>query len=137
MPAMRSPTNCCSSCSSRSVRMGRTPSRRQDMQSRLGAPKPWRRRLSIAALVAVAWLAGSTAQAQGKLNVITTTQDLAAIAQEVGGDRITVEALARGYQDPHFVDAKPSFILKLQKADMLVVVGRELEIGWLPPKCGS
>ena len=71
--------------------------------------------------------------AQSKLNVMTTTEDLASIAREVGGDRITVEAMARGYQDPHFVEAKPSFILKLQKADLLVVVGRELEIGWLPP----
>ena len=78
-------------------------------------------------------LVASMAQAQGKPNVITTTEDLAAIAREVGGDRITVEAIARGYQDPHFVEAKPSFILKLQKADILVVVGRELEIGWLPP----
>ena len=60
------------------------------------------------------------AQAQGKLNVIATTEDLAAIAREVGGDRITVESIARGYQDPHFVEAKPSFILKLQKADILV-----------------
>lgn len=75
----------------------------------------------------------STVFAQGKLNVVTTTEDLAAIAREVGGDRITVESIARGYQDPHFVEAKPSFILKLQKADLLVVVGRELEIGWLPP----
>jgi zinc/manganese transport system substrate-binding protein len=75
----------------------------------------------------------SGAFAQSKLNVITTTEDLASIAREVGGDRITVEALARGYQDPHFVEAKPSFILKLQKADVLVAVGRELEIGWLPP----
>jgi ABC-type Zn uptake system ZnuABC Zn-binding protein ZnuA len=64
---------------------------------------------------------------------MTTTEDLAAIAREVGGDRITVESIARGYQDPHFVEAKPSFILKLQKADLLIVVGRELEIGWLPP----
>ncbi len=72
-------------------------------------------------------------RAQSKLNVITTTEDLAAIAREVGGDHITVEALARGYQDPHFVEAKPSFILKMQKADVLVLVGRELEIGWLPP----
>jgi zinc/manganese transport system substrate-binding protein len=71
--------------------------------------------------------------AQGKLNVITTTEDLAAIAREVGGDRITVESIARGYQDPHFVEAKPSFILKLQKADVLILVGRDLEIGWLPP----
>jgi zinc/manganese transport system substrate-binding protein len=71
--------------------------------------------------------------AQGKLNVIATTEDLAAIAREVAGDRATVEAIARGYQDPHFVEAKPSFILKLQKADVLVLVGKELEIGWLPP----
>jgi zinc/manganese transport system substrate-binding protein len=73
------------------------------------------------------------AAGQGKLNVVTTTEDLAAIAREVGGDRITVESIAKGYQDPHFVEAKPSFILKLQKADVLIVVGRELEIGWLPP----
>jgi zinc/manganese transport system substrate-binding protein len=71
--------------------------------------------------------------AQGKLNVMTAVEDLAAIAREVGGDRVTVESIARGYQDPHFVEAKPSFILKLQKADVLIVVGRELEIGWLPP----
>jgi zinc/manganese transport system substrate-binding protein len=75
----------------------------------------------------------ASASAQGKLNVMTTTEDLAAIAREVGGDRVTVEAMARGYQDPHFVEAKPSFILKLQKADVLIVVGRDLEIGWLPP----
>jgi len=73
------------------------------------------------------------AHAQGKLNVVASTEDLGAIATEVGGDRITVESIARGYQDPHFVEAKPSFILKLQKADLLIVVGRELEIGWLPP----
>ena len=73
------------------------------------------------------------AQAQSKLNVIATTEDLAAIAREVGGDRVTVDSIARGYQDPHFVEAKPSFILKLQKADILILVGRDLEIGWLPP----
>src|SRR6476620_643817 len=73
------------------------------------------------------------AGAQGKLNVIATTEDLASIALEVGGDRITIDSIAKGYQDPHFVEAKPSFILKLQKADVLILVGRELEIGWLPP----
>ncbi len=78
-------------------------------------------------------LAAPIAGAEDKLTVITTTEDLAAIAREVGGDRITVEPIARGYQDPHFVEAKPSFILKLQKADILVAVGRDLEIGWLPP----
>jgi zinc/manganese transport system substrate-binding protein len=81
----------------------------------------------------ISMAAATPAFAQSKLNVITTTEDLASIAREVGGDRITVESMARGYQDPHFVEAKPSFILKLQKADLLVVVGRELEIGWLPP----
>jgi zinc/manganese transport system substrate-binding protein len=86
----------------------------------------------------VAWLllailSSVPALAQGKLNVVTTTEDLASIAREVGGDRINVESIAKGYQDPHFVEAKPSFILKLQKADVLIVVGRDLEIGWLPP----
>ena len=71
------------------------------------------------------------AEAAG-LNVVTTTSDLASIVSEVGGDKIAVESLARGYQDPHFVEAKPSFVLKLNKADLLVVVGRDLEIGWLP-----
>lgn len=83
--------------------------------------------------ILLAMLSSVPASAQGKLTVVTTTEDLAAIAREVGGDRITVEAIAKGYQDPHFVEAKPSFILKLQKADILIVVGRELEIGWLPP----
>ena len=64
------------------------------------------------------------ASAQSKLNVIATTEDLASIAAEVGGDHITVESIAKGYQDPHFVEAKPSFILKLQKADILILVGR-------------
>src|SRR5215467_14182151 len=85
-------------------------------------------------ILAVAVLGLATpAFSQSKLNVIATTEDLASIAREVGGDRIAIEALARGYQDPHFVEAKPSFILKLQRADVLIAVGRELEIGWLPP----
>lgn len=89
---------------------------------------------SLAAIVAAAsFIASTSASAQGKLNVIATTEDLASIAREVGGDHISVDSIAKGYQDPHFVEAKPSFILKLQKADLLIVVGRELEIGWLPP----
>jgi len=84
--------------------------------------------------VLAAWLAGSgSGWAQSKLSVIATTEDLASIAREVGGDHVTVDALARGYQDPHFVEPKPSFILRLQRADLLIVVGRELEVGWLPP----
>ncbi|HXN25167.1 MAG TPA: metal ABC transporter substrate-binding protein [Candidatus Dormibacteraeota bacterium] len=87
--------------------------------------------VSIALLLAT--LTPLPAQAAGKLQIITATADLASLAQEVGGDRITVESIARGYQDPHFVEAKPSFLLKLRKADLLIVVGLELEIGWLPP----
>src|SRR6185503_14837628 len=78
-------------------------------------------------------LCASIGAADGKLNIVTTTEDLASIVREIGGEHVTVESISRGYQDPHFVEAKPSFILKLQKADVLVVVGRELEIGWLPP----
>ena len=83
--------------------------------------------LGLAALV------GGAAPAHAQLNVVTATQDLGSITQEVGGDKIKVTALAKGYQDPHFVEAKPSFVLTLNKADLLIVVGRDLEIGWLPP----
>ncbi len=72
-------------------------------------------------------------KAASKLKVVTATSDMAALASEVGGDRIEVESIARGYQDPHFVEAKPSFLLKLRRADLLIVVGLQLEIGWLPP----
>jgi zinc/manganese transport system substrate-binding protein len=87
----------------------------------------------MAALAAT--LIGSSGQPQAgaTINVITATEDLAALVREVGGDKVTVEALAKGYQDPHFVEAKPSFVLKLHRADLLVVVGRELEVAWLPP----
>ena len=74
-----------------------------------------------------------TIQARAVIKVMTSTEDLAALVREIGGDKVTVEALARGYQDPHFVEAKPSFVIKLHNADLLVVVGRELEMGWLPP----
>jgi zinc/manganese transport system substrate-binding protein len=65
--------------------------------------------------------------------VVASTEDLADLARQVGGDKVKVDSIGRGYQDPHFVEAKPSFILKLHSADVLVVVGREMEIGWLPP----
>ena len=75
-----------------------------------------------------------------KLTIVTTTSDMAALAQEIGGDRVSVESIAKGYQDPHFVEAKPSFLLKLRQADLLIVVGLQLEIGWLSPlvtQCGN
>jgi len=89
--------------------------------------------LNILAIAGVIFAFTVSGYAQGKLNVVTTTEDLASIAAEIGGDHIVVESIAKGYQDPHYVEAKPSFILKLQKADLLILVGRELEIGWLPP----
>lgn len=88
--------------------------------------------LAVLALAVIAILLPSIAEAK-KLNVITATTDLAVLTQEVGGDRVNVESMARGYQDPHFVEAKPSFLLKLRQADLLIVVGLQLEIGWLPP----
>jgi len=74
-----------------------------------------------------------TGSADSKIRIMTATTDLASLAQEIGGDKVDVESVARGYQDPHFVDPKPSFLLKLSKAELLIVVGLELEIGWLPP----
>ena len=87
----------------------------------------------IAAFALVSAICPLPASAAGKLQIMTATTDLAALAQEIGGDRVEVESVARGYQDPHFVEAKPSFLLKLRHADLLIVVGLELEIGWLPP----
>lgn len=72
------------------------------------------------------------ASAQAKLNVVATTADLGAIAREIGGDAITLTTLAKPTEDPHFVDAKPSFIVKLNRADVVIEGGAELEIGWLP-----
>ena len=91
--------------------------------------------MKIAALTSIALAAGllGVPRAQAALNVVTTTEDLAALTREVGGDHISVESVSRGYQDPHFVEAKPSFIMKLHSADLLIAVGKELEIGWLPP----
>jgi zinc/manganese transport system substrate-binding protein len=71
--------------------------------------------------------------ANAALHVVTSLPDLASLAAAIGGDRVETFALAKGYQDPHFVDAKPSFVLKLARADLLIVAGLELEIGYLPP----
>ena len=87
----------------------------------------------IAWLTVASILFSGSLFAANKLKVVTTTQDLASITREVGGDRVDVTSIARGYQDPHFVEPKPSFLLLLKNADLLEVVGLELEIGWLPP----
>ena len=71
--------------------------------------------------------------AQAKLNVVATLPDFGSIAQEIGGDKIIVTSIARGTEDPHFVDARPSYVRVLNQADLLLEGGAELEIGWLPP----
>lgn len=85
---------------------------------------------SILTLAVVLFAAGP---AQAKLNVVATTADLAALVREVGGALVEVTTLAKPTEDPHFVDARPSFIVKLNKADAIVEGGAELEIGWLSP----
>jgi len=70
--------------------------------------------------------------ALAELRVMATIPDLAAIVRAVGGDLVEVESIARGYQDPHYVEAKPSYIVEVSRADLVVMVGMELEIGWLP-----
>jgi zinc/manganese transport system substrate-binding protein len=72
-------------------------------------------------------------RADAKVRVVATIETLADLAREAGGDRVEVESLSRGYQDPHFIVAKPSLVLTLNRADALVYVGLDLEIGWLPP----
>jgi zinc/manganese transport system substrate-binding protein len=92
------------------------------------------RRLVLALAAALAGGApAAPARASAALRVVTTTEGLAALAREVGGDRVQVDSLSRGIQDPHFVDANPMLAVKLRNADLLVDVGLDLEVGWLPP----
>ncbi len=91
------------------------------------------RNLKLFALSLLGALLAAAPSTAAQINVMTSTEDLAALAREAGGDKVTVDSIAKGYQDPHFVEPKPSFLLKLQKADLLAVVGLQLEIGWLPP----
>jgi zinc/manganese transport system substrate-binding protein len=77
--------------------------------------------------------ASGAASAEEPLRVVTTIETFADLARRVGGDKVQVETLSHGYQDPHFVEAKPNLMVALNRADLLVRVGLELEIGWLPP----
>src|SRR6187399_393148 len=83
-------------------------------------------------IVALVTLIGLAKSAHAELNVVTTTPDLAAVAQAIGGAHVKVTALALPTQDPHFVDARPNLALELAKADLLLLVGLDLEVGWLP-----
>lgn len=86
----------------------------------------------VICLVSVALIPGAS-RAGGKLKVVATTPDYAALAQAIGGDRITIKTLAKPTEDPHFVDARPSHIVTLNRADLLIESGADLELGWLPP----
>jgi zinc/manganese transport system substrate-binding protein len=88
------------------------------------------RRIAVLVLAGVLALAPRVAEAQ--LKVVTSTTDLYDIAKAVGGDKIVVSHIGEGYQDPHFIDAKPSFVLQLRNADVWAFVGLDLEIGWMP-----
>src|SRR5262245_54196445 len=87
---------------------------------------------SFATFAAAAFF-GLGATTAAKPKVVATTPDLGSIAKEIGGDAIEVTTLAKPTEDPHFVDAKPSFVVTLNRADVLVEGGAELELGWLPP----
>jgi len=84
-------------------------------------------------LLAVGFCAALAIPAHAKLKVVATLPDLASLAREVGGDKVDVTALAKPTEDSHFVDARPSFVVQLRDADVLIDGGAELEIGWLPP----
>jgi zinc/manganese transport system substrate-binding protein len=72
------------------------------------------------------------ASARAELNVVASLPDFGAIAEVIGGKAVKVTTIARGSEDPHFVDARPSFVRVLNKADLLIEGGAELEMGWLP-----
>lgn len=84
-------------------------------------------------VLALAMLVGFGGVAEAKVHVVASIETFADLAKKVGGDRVEVKALSRGYMDPHFVEPKPSLVIDLNRADLLVYVGLQLEIGWLPP----
>jgi len=92
---------------------------------------------SAITIVVTFFVCVSFLQARDKLRVVTTLTDLKSITESIGGDRVDAFAIATGFQNPHFVDPKPSYILKLSKADMFVTVGLDLETGWVPPLLNS
>lgn len=99
----------------------------------IGATSRWIGRTTTTTMAMALLLLTAPVLSRAGLNVVATTPDLGAIVSEVGGKLVQLTVLTRPTEDPHFVDAKPSFIVKLNKADALVEGGAELEIGWLPP----
>lgn len=94
------------------------------------ASRFWR---ALMVCIAVAALAlGAATAAEAKVRVVTTTTDLADFVRNIGGNLVDVESIARGYQDPHHVDARPSYLMALRKANLFVELGRDMEVGWVP-----
>ena len=79
----------------------------------------------------------SSAATAGNIKVVTTTTDLKSITEWVGGNKVSVTSIATGYQNPHFVDPKPSYIISLSNASLFVTVGLDLETGWSPSLLSS
>jgi zinc/manganese transport system substrate-binding protein len=73
----------------------------------------------------------------GQIKIVTTTMDLRSIAEMIGGNKVSVQSIATGYQNPHFVDPKPSYIISLSNADIFVTIGLDLETGWSPQLVSS
>src|SRR6266705_2155271 len=84
-------------------------------------------------LLILATILACAFSAEAKLNVVATLPDFGAVAREIGGDKVAVTVMAKPTEDSHFVDARPSFVVQLRTADVLIDGGAELEVGWLPP----
>ena len=93
---------------------------------------PWSIR-SSGALLAFLFFATVEPVHAGVLRVAATVPDLADLVREIGGDAVDVTSFARGGEDPHFVEARPSFIRVLSRANLLIYTGLDLELGWIPP----
>jgi ABC-type Zn uptake system ZnuABC Zn-binding protein ZnuA len=89
--------------------------------------------INLSRVISAAAIAFVASTANAQIKVVATTPDLASLAREIGGNAVSVMALAKPTEDPHFVDAKPSHIVTLNRADVLIDGGAELELGWLPP----
>lgn len=90
-------------------------------------------RTALRALVLSAAMAVAAAAGAEPLRVVATVPDLGSLAGSVGGDGVRVTVLVKGPQDPHFLEPRPSFVRALHEADAFLVVGMELESGWVPP----
>jgi zinc/manganese transport system substrate-binding protein len=86
----------------------------------------------VLCILSLALLFHPTSSAAEELTIVASVSDLASLAEAIGGDRVEVKTLAKGYMDPHYLEAKPSYARLMRKADLLLFIGLELEVGWLP-----